>query len=273
VALTSFREAADVRVEALGRKLTAEIVRRAEAARAEADALVAEVTRGQAERIRLAEQAGSLEQALASLEAELAAAEARATEAERAATEAERTATEAQHAATEARREAAEAAAWKAAYDDLERTFRREIAAREVALQRLAQGVSLSISDRVLFPSGAADISEDGVRILDRVVGALQKLAGRRVRIEGHTDNVPIGPVLRTRYPSNWELSTARATAVVGYLVTRGVSSERLAVAGYAETRPVAPNTSEEGRAQNRRIEIVVVPEPGPAEPPREQGT
>ena len=278
-----FEDAATARLAAVERDLTAAVAQQAQAARveaqaaraeaegarAEAQALNAEVARGATEQLRLAEDAQALRQALASREAELSTTAARAAEAAARGAEAER-------ALEEARRQAAEAAAWKAAYADLERTFKREIAAKEVALQRLAHGVSLTIADRILFPSGAADIVGDGVQVLNRIAEVLQRFPGQRVRIEGHTDDVPIGPALRSRYPSNWELSTARATAMVKYLVTRGIAPSRLAAAGYAETRPVAPNTTEAGREQNRRIEVVLIPEEGagaPAPPRRGQGT
>ena len=277
-----FEATAAVRLAAVERDLTAAVARQAQAARteaetaraetatarAEAQALNAELARGATEQLRLTEDAQTLRQALASREAELSTTTARAVEAAARAVEAEQ-------ALEGARRQAAEAAAWKAAYADLERTFQREIAAKEVALQRLAHGVSLTITDRILFPSGTADIVGDGVQVLNRIAGVLERFPGQRVRIEGHTDDVPIGPALRGRYPSNWELSTARATAMVKYLVARGVAASRMAAAGYADTRPVAPNTTEAGREQNRRIEVVLVPDEGataPA-PPRGQGT
>ena len=79
--------------------------------------------------------------------------------------------------------------------------------------------------------------------------------------MEGHTDNVPLGAALQARYPSNWELSTARATAVVRFLSEEaGLTPEMLAASGYGSYRPVAPNDTEEGRSQNRRIEIILVP-------------
>jgi chemotaxis protein MotB len=256
---SAFGSDAERRLAAVEDQITGELARRAEDARAQSDALAAEVARGQAEQVRLAEHNQALSETLAARDAELTAAAARATAAEQ--------------AAVEARRQAAEAAAWKAAYDDLARALQREIAAKEVAIRRLGQGVSLSISDQILFPSGATDLSPQGSRMLDQIAGVLQRLRGRRARVEGHTDDVPIGPGLRSRYPTNWELSTARATAVVKYLRTHGVDPHRLAAAGYADTRPVAPNTSEQGRARNRRTEIVLVPEEPLTAPGADRGT
>ena len=83
----------------------------------------------------------------------------------------------------------------------------------------------------------------------------------KAIRVEGHTDNVPIAPSLRVRFATNWELSTARATAVVRYLQDKaGIAPDHLIASGYGEYRPLSPNTTPEGRAQNRRIEIVLVP-------------
>ncbi len=78
--------------------------------------------------------------------------------------------------------------------------------------------------------------------------------------MEGHTDNVPIGPAIIDKFPTNWELSTARATTVVRYLQERGVNPGYLSAEGYSEYRPVAPNDTEEGKSKNRRIEIVLIP-------------
>lgn len=83
----------------------------------------------------------------------------------------------------------------------------------------------------------------------------------KQIRIEGHTDNVPIGVKLREKFPTNWELSTARATNVVRFFIERGgVNRERLEAVGFADTRPVASNDTEDGRTDNRRIEILLYP-------------
>lgn len=97
--------------------------------------------------------------------------------------------------------------------------------------------------------------------MLKQVSDVLKNINEKQIRIEGHTDNVPIKGKLKDRYPSNWELSTARATSVVRYVVEEGgVNSGNLEAVGYADTRPVAENDTEDGRAVNRRIEIVLYP-------------
>ncbi|MCI0545796.1 MAG: OmpA family protein [Candidatus Rokubacteria bacterium] len=102
---------------------------------------------------------------------------------------------------------------------------------------------------------------------MDKVSEVLAGAGDQRILIEGHTDSVPIGPELRDRFASNWELSTARATEVVKYLAGHRLPGEILTAAGRADTAPVASNQTEAGRRQNRRIEIVLLPAGRPADP------
>jgi chemotaxis protein MotB len=159
----------------------------------------------------------------------------------------------------EAQREA-ELAAVRATYERLVEALRGEIAEKEVALRDGTDRLSVSIMDRVLFPTGQAALTPAGQRVMDKVSAVLAGMGDQRVLIEGHTDNVPIGPELRERFPSNWELSTARATEVVKYLAAHGVPGENVTAAGRADTVPIASNQSEAGRRQNRRIEIILLP-------------
>lgn len=114
--------------------------------------------------------------------------------------------------------------------------------------------INLQIPDSILFAAGTANLNEAGLPVLDRIA---ELLKGSRygVSIEGHTDNTPIRSL---RYPSNWELSAARASAVLRYLIARGVPAERMRAIGYADTRPVAPNDNPASRAQNRRVALVL---------------
>src|SRR5512145_2609062 len=163
-----------------------------------------------------------------------------------------------------AAREQAERAALdevKATYDRLVRTLQGEIAAREVALERANSRVTVAIADRVLFPSGQATLTPAGERVIDKVGTALAGVTDRRVLIEGHTDNVPIGPDLKSRFPTNWELSTARATEVVKRLIRHAhLPPDRVQPAGRADTDPVTSNDTDDGRQRNRRIEIILLP-------------
>jgi chemotaxis protein MotB len=161
-----------------------------------------------------------------------------------------------------------ELAAVRATYERLVEALRGEVTEQEVALRNASGRLSVSIVDRVLFPSGGAALNPAGRRIMDKVSEVLTRGKDHRILVEGHTDDVPIGPALRERFPSNWELSTARATEVAKYLTAHGVPSERLTAAGRADTAPVANNHTEDGRRQNRRIEIIVLPpEHRPSDP------
>lgn len=115
--------------------------------------------------------------------------------------------------------------------------------------------VSFRINSEMLFPSGQADLIGPGAEMLATLVPVLNALPNQRIVVEGHTDNVPI---LTERYPSNWELSSGRAGSVVRQLIAMGVSPDRIRATGFADTRPLKPNDSEEGRAANRRVDLVL---------------
>lgn len=135
--------------------------------------------------------------------------------------------------------------------------FRRESGLQEAfSLEMSERGVVIHFTDRVLFDVGRADLRADAMPILVALAETLRDWPNP-IRVEGHTDNVPIQNNL---YPSNWELSTARASRVVRYLVERGgLSPDRLSAAGYGEYRPVASNDTAEGRARNRRVDVVLL--------------
>jgi chemotaxis protein MotB len=114
--------------------------------------------------------------------------------------------------------------------------------------------LQIELKDSILFSSGSADTSEQAQKIFDEIAGILKSYSNP-VQVEGFTDNIPIKSV---KYPTNWELSTARASAIVKYLASKGVAPERLSAVGYGEYQPVAANDTEQGRAQNRRVTIMV---------------
>lgn len=117
------------------------------------------------------------------------------------------------------------------------------------------RGLSVQIRGGVLFPPGSADLSPQGKVLLTEVAAVVRNLPNPLL-IEGHTDNVPI----RSRYADNWELSSARALSVLRFLSTQsGIVSSRLSAAGYGDQHPIASNDTAQGRARNRRVEIVVV--------------
>ena len=146
-------------------------------------------------------------------------------------------------------------------YQDLRKKLEREIQDGQVQLTEMKNRLTMTMVDKILFPSGSADISKEGKLVLDKVVDILKDIKDRRIQVEGHTDNVKIYSAIKTKYPTNWELSTARATQVVRYLQEAGgLDPTVLSATGYSEYQPVAPNDTDEGKAKNRRIEIVLLP-------------
>jgi chemotaxis protein MotB len=130
------------------------------------------------------------------------------------------------------------------------------VADGRVSLEMDRRGLVISIRETGTFKTGSADLSET-TRSLIGEVGASLRTIDNLVRVEGHTDDVPIHT---QRFASNWELSTARATAVVAYLVQDfGVQPDRLSAAGYAEFHPRVPNADDASRARNRRVDIVIL--------------
>lgn len=143
-------------------------------------------------------------------------------------------------------------------YQALSQQLQKDLSADQAQITRLQNQVKLTMVDSVLFSEGGYQLHRKGEEALDKVVPTLKTLTSGRIVVEGHTDNVPIGPALRARFPSNWELSTARATDVVRYLAEKGVPRNLLSAEGFGDTRPVASNDTPEGRAKNRRVEIVI---------------
>lgn len=116
-------------------------------------------------------------------------------------------------------------------------------------------GIHLTLDDKLLFGTGSARLTAGGEALLNRVAHIIKPLK-RTIRVEGHTDNRPIAS---TDYPSNWELSTARAVSVVKYLMhVAGIAPQYLAAAGYGDSRPRAPNDTEHNMSKNRRVEIIL---------------
>lgn len=131
----------------------------------------------------------------------------------------------------------------------------------KITIQQIRDRLTITVLDRVLFESGSDAITPEGMDVLNEVGAALKDVRDRQIHISGHTDNMQIGPSLRGRFKTNWELSTARATSVVRYLVDHAdIAPQLLTAVGHAYTRPVASNDSEDGRTQNRRIEITLYP-------------
>jgi chemotaxis protein MotB len=154
------------------------------------------------------------------------------------------------------------AAAQIEAQRSLEEEMRRALESKDITISELQGKLTVSILDRILFDSGEAVLKPEGEKVLVQIAGVLSQYPKRQIHVVGHTDNVPIRASARNRFASNWELSTARATAAVRFLQEQaGVDPRRLGAVGYGEFHPVADNDTPEGRARNRRIAIVVLPE------------
>ncbi|UCE54234.1 MAG: OmpA family protein, partial [Desulfobacterales bacterium] len=142
----------------------------------------------------------------------------------------------------------------------IETDLKEQIKAQQVKLEKLVGKLKVTFVDKILFNSGSAKINKEGKDLLLKLSESF-KYNNQNIIVEGHTDNVQIGPELRGKYPTNWELSSARSAAVVRYLTYKaGVEPERFVASGYSFYKPVASNSTEDGRHQNRRIEIILAP-------------
>jgi chemotaxis protein MotB len=138
----------------------------------------------------------------------------------------------------------------------LEDEMRADLESKDVTISNLQGKLTVNILDRVLFTSGEAVLKPDGETVLRKVAELLAAHPNVKIHVIGHTDNLPI----HTRFASNWELSTARALAAVHFLTEKaGFDPRRIGAVGYGEYRPIADNSTEEGRAKNRRIAITIL--------------
>jgi len=144
-------------------------------------------------------------------------------------------------------------------FKDIQRALIKKLKGQEVALGMQSKGLVITLANNILFDSGRAKIKQNAYQVLDKIADVIKtKAAEKNIGIEGHTDNVPIK---YSGWKSNRELSTARANNVYHYLMKKGVRPARLTTMGYGEFQPVASNNSEKGRAKNRRVEIVILPQ------------
>lgn len=145
----------------------------------------------------------------------------------------------------------------------IEGALRAEIAADQVEITELKNGIRVRMADGLLYESGSIELSDKGRAALDKVAPQLAQSASQsfQVDIVGNTDNVPIGPELAHRFPSNWDLGAARATAVVRHLQAKGVDPRSMVAVSNGQYHPVAPNDSPADRARNRRTDVLLRPE------------
>lgn len=202
-------------------------------------------------------------QEIASLQSSRSALEqqVRNLESQRASLEKQRDSLTQQVAALEAQRAQLQASEKQseARYDTLLANLSEEVKKGQLQVRQLKGMLTVDVAEQLFFDSGRATLKDTGKQILQKVAESLKGYEDKAIRIVGHTDNVPITKGLQKVFPSNWELSAARATTVVRFLQDAGIAPERLVATGRAEYAPVAPNDSAEGRQKNRRIEITLI--------------
>lgn len=135
-----------------------------------------------------------------------------------------------------------------------------EIKADHVEIKQLKDRLRITFADDILFPESGWEVTTPGKAVLDKLVNSLINAKDSRIQVDGHTDNVPIGKNLRGRFPTNWELSCARAAEVVKYLQSQGINPSRLTAAGHGEYQPVKSNATAVGRQANRRTDLYIMP-------------
>ncbi|MGD9081312.1 MAG: OmpA family protein [Desulfobacterales bacterium] len=144
---------------------------------------------------------------------------------------------------------------------EIESSLKEQIAQKDIKLEEIEGKLKVTFVDKILFDSGSVMIKPKGQEVLLKLADSFRDSEDQNIAVEGHTDDVQIGTALLDRFPTNWELSTARSTAVVRFLQEKGnIAPERLTASGFSYFRPVATNETPEGRKQNRRIEIILVP-------------
>ena len=149
----------------------------------------------------------------------------------------------------------------KSTYEGLIKDFEQQIENQEVTISAYEEKISVTFVDRILFDFGRATITPEGEKILTKAGKTIKMVKDRNIRVVGHTDNISIMKQYQYKFPSNWELSSSRAAAVVRYFQKEGsLDPENLEVVGRSFYDPIASNTTPEGRAQNRRVEIIIAP-------------
>jgi chemotaxis protein MotB len=144
-------------------------------------------------------------------------------------------------------------------YDALLQGLSKEVEKGQLQVRQYKNMLAVDLAEQIFFDSGKATLKKGGKDVLKKVGDALKGYENKIIRVVGHTDNVPLAKSLQATFPSNWELSVARATNVVRYLQEVGIPPERMIPSGRGEYDPVAPNDTPEGRQKNRRIEIMLL--------------
>ncbi|OGP53587.1 MAG: hypothetical protein A2Y65_03140 [Deltaproteobacteria bacterium RBG_13_52_11] len=147
----------------------------------------------------------------------------------------------------------------KATYDQLMSQLQKEVSEGQVAIQQYEGKLTVNVAEKIFFDSGSAELKPGGKELLKKFGRIVKGLSDKWIRVEGHTDNVPIAKPLQPTYPTNWELSAARAITVVRFLQdSAGVPPKMLMAAAFGQYEPIAPNDTPANKQKNRRIEIVL---------------
>jgi chemotaxis protein MotB len=144
-------------------------------------------------------------------------------------------------------------------YESLLQGLSKEVEKGQLQVRQYKNMLAVDLAEQIFFDSGKATLKKGGKEVLKKVGDALKGYENKVIRVVGHTDNVPVAKSLQATFPTNWELSVARATNVVRYLQEVGIPPERMIPAGRGEYDPVASNDTPEGRQKNRRIEIMLL--------------
>jgi chemotaxis protein MotB len=149
----------------------------------------------------------------------------------------------------------------KSTYEALVSNLKEQIEKQEVTIKDLQDALSLTFVDRILFEFGKTNITPEGKKILRKVGEVVKNIKGRKIRVTGHADNIPIRPNYKYKFPTNWELSAARAASVVRYFKEEtGLDPKDMEAVGRSFYQPVASNENRRGRDRNRRVEIFIAP-------------
>jgi chemotaxis protein MotB len=150
----------------------------------------------------------------------------------------------------------------KSTYESLITDLKKQIENQEITIKKFRDQISVTLVDQILFEFGKASITFEGEKILEKVGKILKNIQGKQIRIVGHTDNIPIMSKYRYKFPTNWELSAARSAAVIRYFQKYiHLNPNNLEAVGRSFYKPIASNETNQGRAQNRRVEIIISPQ------------
>lgn len=206
---------------------------------------------------QLTEQVQTLEQKIAELEGNIRQLNAQITVLEQQNDDLARKAGATQDELKALRAEKAKRLAELQVYKDLFGKLKALVDAGTIQVEFRKGRLVVKLSSSILFDSGKTELKAEGQTALAGLAAALKSISDREFIVAGHTDNVPIKTA---KFKTNWDLSTARAVEVVQYLISQGMPAKNIGAAGYGENDPVADNATEEGKAQNRRIEVILMP-------------